>query len=610
MNNTEKKKLPLKVKTALAVSAVAVVLAAVIVVIVHFTGAFKPENNSIVVYKKGTESIVRIGKLEEKVADPSASGFKADKESERVFYTVESSYSNGLYDLYYIEKKRSEISKPKIIDIGIDKNFSIASGKIYYLKKNVSAGAYEGCVCDISENIIETFSGNVESVYPLGDTGDVYFTKMHGANLVLYKFSDGSPEEICRNLVNIRCYGEGEKPHIIYEVSSQIHNGMKELYIAFAAESPQLICDNTYEVMYDNYTGVGNLYYFTSSSENISWSYVIADAYSESDKSVVKPKRTDFLALFGLSEEYNKAFKEYQRKLIRDEIRVALNESVEKGEFSVPVFNAFAYNSEGSFKVAENIDPSKVYTVSALGVPKIIYEKSEVLTAETDMDSLVEIAQRSTMGEVIDYARTVVAESVRSSGVSFAAYGAEGAVDYNLEGYDISRTLFSFSKDGSRIYAFVRDLQGSKLNLFTNSISESLKPSSSSGVDTGLTSYRLTEDSLIYLKADSNNITGDIFIHDGEKITKLSNAANAFTVEDYNYVIALKNHNTQGETADYYLCDNGEEKLIGSEVVVTSFIYNSDGVAVFITEDGKLCVYGGDEAVAVAEGVTEILLLA
>ncbi len=612
LNNTEGKRISNKVKIILAVSAAVVALTAAIVVLVNLIGFSKPENSSIVVYKSAGTTGVRIDGLEKTVPDLTASNFKCDSENGRVFYTVESSRADGLYDLYYIEKKRSEITEPKIIDIGVGESYDVVSGNIYYLKKDFGAGAYEGTVCNIDENKIETFSGNVESVYALENCNTVYFTKMHGNNRVLYKYENGAAAEVCRDLMSIRCYNDAENPHIFYEKNSLVNTGMTELYAVYSSGESELVCDSVHTVMYDNYSAGGNLYYFTSSSESISWSYVIADEYSESDKTVEKPKRDNFFAYLGISAEYNEALKKYQDKLVRDEIRAALNESVENGEFSVPVFNAFAYSPQGTFKIAENIDPKNVYTVSVFGDPKIVFESTEVLASETDMSTLVSIAQRSSMSEVINYARTVVAESVKSNGMAYAAYGENGAVTYPLDGYDKSNTLFSFSRDGSRIFAFVRDAQGERLSLYTNSIGEGMKPSGMMSVDTGISGYRFSDDSVIYLKSDIDRISGDVYTYGGEKSVKLSNAANAFTVENFEDVIVLKNNdiNSPEQTADYYICSDGEEILIGNEIVVESFSYSADGRAAFITSDGKLWIFGNGKSAEICENASEILLLA
>lgn len=613
MEKTQGKRLTKKLKILLASAAALIVLICTVVVGSQIISSSRPENNSIVVYRSNGAVTVRIDGKERILSDTSADIFKCDTENNRVIYTIASSRYDGLYDLCYIEKRRSEITDPKIIDIGVERDFNVVSGKIYYLKRNISAGANDGCVCDIDSSKIETFSANVESIYALGGTDRVYFTKMHGDNKVLYSYEEGTPKEICRDIVNIFCYNNSEKPHIIYERKSQINSGMTELYIAYAGSEPEMICDNTYLVMFDDYTAGGNLYYYTSSTESISWTAVISDEYAESDKSVTKPVRDNFFAILGISSEYNEAFKLYQEKLVRDEIRAALNESVEKGDFSAPVFTAFAYNERGTFKIAENIDPKNVYTVSDFGDPKIIYESTEIVANQTDMATLVSIAQRSTISEVIEYARSIVDESVESKGMAFAACSSAGAVNYELEGYDNKKTLFSFTESGSRIFAFVRDTKGELLSLYTNSINDKLMPSAGVNVDNGLSSYKIVDDAVIYLKADLGKNTGDLYSYDGENSVKLSNAANAFTVENSENIIIIKEHNLQVSqpTADYYISAENEEWLIGEDIIVSTFSFTESGKAAYVSsaESGKtLKIYCDGKSSAVADNVEEILL--
>ncbi len=610
MEHTERKSISKKMIITLALAAAVIVLLCLTVIISQITSSDNPENNGFLVYRTGGEVIARINGKELSVPDMSAGNFKCDEENERIVYTVASSRYDGLYDLCYIEKHRSEILEPKIIDVGIEENFNVVSGKIYYLKKNTSAGANDGCVCDIDNGKIETFSANVENIYALDGTDKLYFTKMHGDNKVLYSYDNETPKEISRDIVNVFCYNDTEKPHIIYERKSQINVGMTELYIAYSDSDAELICDNTYLVMFDDYSAGGNLYYYTSSTESISWSAVISDEYAESDKTVTKPVRDNFFAFLGISAEYNEALRQYQDKLVRDEIRAALNESVENGEFSAPVFTAFAYNSQGTFKIAEKIDPKNVYTVSDFGNPQIIFESTEMTTNQTDMGTLVSIAQRSTMREVIEYARSIVNKSVESKGMAFAGCCDTGAVSYELHGYDRRKTLFSFSESGSRIFAFVRDTNGERLSLYTNSINDKLMPSDCINVDNGLSSYRIVEDAVIYLKADTGKNTGDLFSYDGEKSVKLSNAASAFTVKNFENIIILKGNNISDSnpTADYYVFDGEEEILIDSNIIVSTFNVEESGKAAYITGDKSLKVYYRGNSSLIAESADEILM--
>lgn len=608
-------KLRANIKIVIAALAALVVIICAVVVITQVVGSKSAQNTVTAVYKREGKSVVRIAGQELVIDDTTADDFACDKEHGRVFYRVNSASSDSLYDLCYVELKKGEITAPRIIDYGVEKDYGVSNGKVYYRKFNRSIGADDGCVCDPGDKKISTFAENVSTVYTLDGASEIYFIKMHGDTRVLYRFDGEQPTEAARNVVGVYTYNGVDKPHIIFEKKSQTVNGATEIYIAEAGGQPALICDNAVSVMYDNYRPGGNLYYFTSSDESVSWSYVISDNYEESDKSVTRPRRTDFFSFFGVSADYNKALREYQDKLIRDEIRVALNECVANGDFSVPAFTAFAYTPNGVLKVADDVDPTRVYSVAANGEPKIIFESMKVLSGETAMDTLVDIAQRSNMSEVIKYAKSIVTDSVVSDGMTVAANIGGSPVSHPLAGYDKSKTLFSFSEDGSRIFALVRDNAGERLSLFTNSIDPSGAPSSEVGVDTGISSYRFTEDSVVYLKSDIGKGTGDVFAYNGEKSVKLANAANAFQLEKGDNIVILKNYdsNASDPTADLYVYEDGKEKQVASNVSTDSLICSQDGVLGYISVDDSgsrsFGIYGGSEAVTASSGVSEILLL-
>lgn len=608
-------KLRANIKIVIAALAALVVIICAVVVITQVVGSKSAQNTVTAVYKREGKSVVRIAGQELVIDDTTADDFACDKEHGRVFYRVNSASSDSLYDLCYVELKKGEITAPRIIDYGVEKDYGVSNGKVYYRKFNRSIGADDGCVCDPGDKKISTFAENVSTVYTLDGASEIYFIKMHGDTRVLYRFDGEQPTEAARNVVGVYTYNGVDKPHIIFEKKSQTVNGATEIYIAEAGGQPALICDNAVSVMYDNYRPGGNLYYFTSSDESVSWSYVISDNYEESDKSITRPRRTDFFSFFGVSADYNKALREYQDKLIRDEIRAALNECVANGDFSVPAFTAFAYTPNGVLKVADDVDPTKVYSVAANGEPKIIFESMKVLSGETAMDTLVDIAQRSNMSEVIKYAKSIVTDSVVSDGMTVAANIGGSPVSHPLAGYDKSKTLFSFSEDGSRIFALVRDNAGERLSLFTNSIDPSGAPSSEVGVDTGISSYRFTEDSVVYLKSDIGKGTGDVFAYNGEKSVKLANAANAFQLEKGDNIVILKNYdsNASDPTADLYVYEDGKEKQVASNVSTDSLICSQDGVLGYISVDDSgsrsFGIYGGSEAVTASSGVSEILLL-
>lgn len=607
-------KLRFNIKKIIIIAAAIVAVICAIVVVCQIKSEKEPQNTVIAVYKAGGKSVIRIAGKELTLDDVSADNFICDKENNRVFYLVNSASSESLYDLCCAELKKGEITQPKIIDFGVEKQYSVSSGKVYYLKFNRSSGADDGCSCEFGEKKIETFAENVSTIYTLDGASEIYFTKQHGDIRYLYRFDGEAPVAAAKNVVSVYAYNDTEKPHLIFETKPNSGEATS-LYVAYVGAQPELICDNAFSVMYDSYEAGGNLYYFTSSSESVSWSYVISDNYVESDEEITRPQRTDFASFFGVSAEYNEALRKYNEKLIRDEIRAALNESVEKGEFSVPAFTVFAHTANGTVKVADGVDPEKVYAVSAKGNPKIIFESVKVLGGEAAIDTLVDIARRTNLGDVIDYAKSLVTDSIVSDGLAVGA-NIDGALAVNpLSDYEKDKTLFSFSADGSRIFALVRDNAGEKLSLFTNTLDASCVPDEKTGVDTGISSYHFVEEGIVYLKADVGKSIGDVFAYDGEKTEKLANAVSAFTIENGKDVIILKNNGyTAGSilTADLYVSENGEEKQICTSVSTDGILCSESGALGFIGVDENgtksFMVYADGETTEAARGVSGILL--
>ena len=599
-----------RMKTVLAIAAAAVGLICLFVIGFQLFGSTKAENNSVIVYQKDSQYVIRINNKEMVVEDMTASDFRCDKENKRVYYTTESQYAEGLYDLYYVQLKRSNITKPRIIDYGIRKDYKIVSGKAFYSKMNTDTRADDGCVCDINSGKIEVYSENIEWYFPLENSDTVYFTRMHGESRVLFKYTAAAPIEVCRNVVTVKSYNNSETPHILFEIDSTLYPGMTEFYIAYAQGAPELISDNTYQVKYDSYISGGNLYYFTASDENISWSYVIADAYAEGDKDLTRPKRSEYYAMFGVSSQYNEALRKYQNKLVRDEIRTALTESMEKSNLSTPLFTAYAYNKNGSFKIAEKVDPAEVYSVAIYGNPKIVYNASEIIRSSTDMSSLVDIAQRSSIEEVISYAQSVINSSVKSLGITVSTYTPTGEISHKLSGYDKDKTVFALSQNGNRLFALVRDNVGAKLTLYSNGFNEKHVPSANNNIVTGISSYRFVENHIVYFKDDIQKNTGDIFAYNGDKTVKISNAASSFKVANESDIIILKDYDNSSETptADFYLFVDSKEKSVKKDIVADSVIVSPNGNAAYIVgENNELEVYSKGKTSTVVDGVEKIL---
>ena len=597
----EKRGIPL---TILAVVVLVLGTAAVLFFLLHHAS---PEIDSILAYRKGNSVVLELNGRRLTVQDTSAEGFQADPDAGRIFYNTASSYADGSFDLFYAYADKNGSIQSKLIDYGVRRGFDLKDGKVYYLKFDAASGADAGCVCDPEAHKIETFSTNVQSIYALPGTDGLWFIKMHGDTKVLYRYADGAATEIVRNVQAVYPCETAERPHLLLESRDEQNQGKRALYLLYSDAQPELLCDDLYDALYAEYTG-GNLYFFTSAVENISWSYVIADPYAAHDETVTKPRRSGIFSWLFWDEEYNTAMAEYNEKVKRDEIREALDALVDSGEFKAPVFNAYVYHDGAVDQIAENIDPSRISAVAAEGTPMLVYESVDVTAASVDMSALTAMAERSTVDEVVEYAKSIVADSVKTQGLAFAAYGDRGAAKTPLTGYDRSKTAFSFAQDGSLLFAFVRENTPGKLTLYATGIGADLKPTARRDIAAGVSSYRCSGDCVYYLKTDVGKNTGDVYAFNAQGSTKLSNAASAFLLSDDGMLFAIKNDTAANDpSADYYLCSDGKETLIAEKVVVSSFRTKEDRAA-FLREDGTLCIYINGVCSEVDSDVEQLLL--
>lgn len=604
-------------KKILIICACFVALLFTVIVFVLFVKGLNPSNNRILVYAKDGRSVIRIKDKERILSDTGAAGFRCDEKNKRVFFRVASASSQDLYDLYYVENRNGEITKPKLIDFGIKENFSVSDGKVYYLKINEHSRTSDGCVCDVSENKISVFSDNVSEIITLRDSERFYFTKMHSLNKVLYSFDNGEPKEVCRDLLVCKAYNDCERPHIIYEKKSASDSSLIALYVAYFDALPQLISDSAVKVMLDEYEAGGNLYYMSGTQESIMWTSVISDNFALNDEKLQKPQRSAFSPFFSDSSDYNEKSDEYNKKLARDEIRDALNQNLKNGSINVPLYTVFSYNANGSTTVAVNVDPSRIYSYSHFGQPKLVYERTRISSSDTDVSALAVIAESGEIENIVEYAESVIKKSVKSYGISLAV-GSEtdnkGYVCYPLSEYTASGTQFVFSADGSRLFAFIKGKESDKLNIYTNSLGTSMKPDESEAISTDISAYKIKDDSVIYMKTDAGKGSGDVFVFNESGNTRLSGGAGAFFLDSDKNIIVLKNYKSDENfsTVDLYLCNNGVEKLIGSNVIESSYIFEKNGYAAFIcnTDSGRrvLCTSCKGKTVEISDNVSDILL--
>lgn len=569
------------------------------------------------VYKKDNGTVVNINGNKLALERSDCMNIDYSERAKRLFCLVPSAVDgdgNEIYDLVYTEydKQTSALKELTIIDIGVAAEYFLSDDGnfVYYRKYNGADKAFEGTVCSLDNNSITCFASNVDALYVFTSENTVWFTRPHADSRVLYCFDGETMSEICRNIVNVNLYNNCDKPHIIYEALNS-DGFSKSLYVA-DRDGSDLVSDTVAAVLYDEYLPQSNLYYFSSDSQEVSWSQIISDNYRESDEALERPVRDDYVSVYGgTATGYIEALEAYQDKMIRDEIRQSLDTSFANGTLIAPIYTAYAYTDDGIYKLADSVNPEYVYAAEAHGTPRIIYESTVIEGEIADISTLVNIAARSDLDDVIAYACNLIGTAVLSEGLVVSCAGDVEPYSCTLEDFDKGSTLFSFFGDGGDFFAFERDKTGDTSITYNHVNPDNAKLESIS-VEKSASSYCLFDDELVYLTLDVGKNSGDVYSFSNGEKNKIFNAANAFFRRG-DGVITVKNYtdNNGKAFAEYYLIKDGEQHLLSNNVLTDSFFTDSDMNAVFLrqTEDStELILYGNGSFETLDTDVEEILV--
>ncbi len=585
---------------------VVVILAAAVAAAGYFLANFVAGRVSTqdytVVYSTGNKTVIDIGGNTLEIDATGAGGFLYDGNRRRMYYTVDSAYRNETFDLYYTELDLSgKLCKPKLVDYGIESGYSScdASNYLCYTKQSESGDALEGCSFDVENRRITVFSSSVKALYVPEYSQEIYFTRLHSDESVLYRYTMGSkaPEQISRNVVNVHLFDTRENTCLFFESATRGAQTVG-LNVVHAGERPVLICDAAVKADYDLYTAGGNLYYYTGSGEDASWRQVISDSLYESDSVLAEPKEQDYFSFFGISLGYSKAKLEYSQKLKRDEIRQALDVAFASGNLGAPVYDVYVYNSECNKKLCSGIDPESVISSAPVGEPKLIFESKEVKESELDVASLQDIYNEEGINAAVEYAGKAVNDSVVGGDVMLAVYYSGTVGVYPVEGF-AGDTDFSFSPDGERVFAFSRESAGESLSVYSSTFSRQRELQKPRNVDSGVSSYKVDSSGLTYLKLEDGKNYGSVFTYKQGERRELSGQSYAFISDEGENVLSLKNYSSTGEglTADYYYCTAKGEKLVAENVFIESVMHSENGRFAFLTSENgstaaKICENG------------------
>lgn len=599
----------------------AVVIIASALLVLFFIGTAIQENKNgsyAVIYSKSGSEFLKGTHGEFALKTEKISETVTSKDGNRLFYLTKSAYGSNKLDLYCCDlNKKSRIAKGGfIVDYGIESGFSINDDGSFavYSKKNDETGEVVWYLYNTEKKKASEIESNILELFLLPVDKAAYFTKTQGSNTALFKVVFGSaPTKIADSATNVFLFKSKDQCVLLYEAKKASETAYK-LYMITGLGGQKLISADVSDVLYNDYTAGGNLYFFKANKATTDWRGIIEDDLAAQDKLITEPQKSDYLFFFGYSYGYTRAMNLYNSKLSRDELRTALDKLVMENNLIAAQMDCYVYNTKGTVKIGDDVPPGRVYAVTASGEPRIIYNKDIYIQSDVNFSKLYAMLDYSNMSEVTAYASELITNSTVSKGINIAFSDCPQGISLDIDNGEVKNCVFDFSLDGNKLYIILKDDKGTKSTFYeTDILNNSL--SQRKVIDTGIADNSYSGGVLWYLKRNSGMSEGTLYKYSDGNSVKISDSVYSFICFDDSSVLLFRNYKqVKGElSADLYYCKNNNSVLIDKNVALNRLRYHGSQDLAYIRNysndtGGELCVYKNEKIRVIDSGVDEILL--
>lgn len=534
-------------------------------------------------------------------------------EGEDLYFTAPSVDGSKTYDLFHCTD--TEKSGASLLATGIENALWIKANGAYavYQKKNASDNSIATYCYSLKEKQHQLVAANVGKVYMPQNGNDLYFTVTEHEQTLLQQYVWGKEvQTLAQGIKTVQLFSDGESRSLFYEVAQE-DSALLSLYMLNSANEPQLVAENVQTVLYDSYALVGNLYFYAEAEQAlVDWTQIISDKTAESDKLIGEPKRENYPSFFGISRQYNEAFSAYQEKLIRDEIRGALNKAQTDESLLPDMVSLYAYNGTTTTQIAASLTADELYELARLGDPKAVYRTVQFAETGIDLSELGELAGRNTVEDCITYAKETIKNAISLTGLQLAVCRNAAVETTALEDYDAATTSLRFSDDGSLLFSLVKNVQGTKYSAYVASVT-----GTSLGerqlIDTEISEYQIQGNTLWYIRLEAGRTVGSLYRWDaGEKQT-IAGMVYTFLCHGDAGVLLLRNYDTSQTyaRADLELYYNGSLRLVDESVAIEYVSSKGIGGIAYIkniseTAGGELYLYAFGNRNMIDTGVSGI----
>ncbi len=530
------------------------------------------------------------------------------KDGKYLIYTTPSPKVSKKYDIYMCGISSSAAVKKgsTLIDYGVERNFEYNDEVLYYSKQDARTLAVTTYRYDLEKNKKTDIDFGIKNLYVPSNSQTVFYTKEFVDSEALYSYSleEGS-KELIKPVADVHFYDNGKTAELLFETGSY-NEGEAELYRVVPGANPVQIATMVSDVLYDEYSAGGNLYYLTKKDTPTDWRGIIEDDLEDSDKAFKEPDKSDYTFIFGISIQYRLDMEKYQRKLLRDSIRKYLDTEVAE-DLLCESYNLYVRNNDISKKMADGVEKDNIFAVSATGVPRVVFTSTQITKSDMKISDFSDLADSADFENIKPAVDEIIAKCVKKTGTLYIDANITHPVE--LSSYDGKKAEFLFLEKADMFYVKVFEQSEDKFTLYKQTVFGK-KAAQPEQIASSVINCKMLDDELWYQKNDSSLSSGDLYRCRQGESEKIEEKISSFAVSWDNRIVFFKNFESKDgfKLADFYIYNGKKASKISESVNVTGIEYGEAGAA-FIRgkEDGELCIYSKNKLAEIDSGVYTIL---
>lgn len=544
---------------------------------------------------------------------------KISTDGNYLVYSQNSHTKTGKLDIRVIDlKKRSSVkNKGTIAVIGAEKGWQTSAdcSYVYYTVTEDGKLHYYAYITEKKESAPIVFDASSVFIPPNGDI--IYFTRDSGELSQLFRMRIGEKATAIEKVSEVKAFSDNETQELIYMVEND--DSTYKLCKVSGDSEPVVIAKNISEVYLDDYSVGGNLYYFIKNESKLNWNDFVTDEYSYSDSKMEEPRKEDYTYTVGFlfkrekfnESEYNQAKQRYDKKLVRDSVRKALNEA-DLGLAISSEYKMFVYDGEKGTELISGVRLEDILAYSKTGTPRVIAKKTEINTSnKITIDTLYDTAVKNGADLAVNY----MLETLRNGGYKtdygckYVYYNGNNVHEYSFAPeYGVDSASFLFSSKNS-IFAAVKSDDVHYALYCSTADTEAI--SKEKQIAEGVTSFE-AEEGRIYFTVASEKVNNDLYVaySDGSTALISENTVQHDVKGDCVYVVRTQEDETLIKNVDLLMFKNKKTEEIDRNVLYKSIMLKDHKVAYikdyeYSSEDKKNS-YGGKMIIFEDNKKTEI----